>query len=183
MHPLKKIFKFIVSLTLLLASLETSAQYFEKRKKDWKPSEFYLSVDVIGATKLAFGNVDFELQGKVDFDRFYLVLDWGMKNIDLSEEGFDYSADGSFFRVGPQINLMPYNELRSNLYLGLMYGQSNFSDDIVYSRSVDFFEDEDLFFNNSNLVSRWGEINMGVKAQVYKNFYLGFLVRFKFANF
>lgn len=183
MNQLVKIFKYIVSLILLVISLDGNAQYLEKRQKDWKPSEFFLSVDVVGpAIALSTGDLKFEIQGKVDFDRYYLALDWGVEQLELAGDDFEYGARGNFFRVGPQINLMPYNELRSNIYAGFMYGQANFSDEVVYDRSVDYWSIDNLRYANTNLVSRWAEFNMGINGKLYKNFYMGFLIRFKFAN-
>jgi len=183
MNQSVRTFKYIVSLILLLLSLKTNAQHYEKRERDWKPSEFYLSADLVGLTKLVSDNdFQFEVQGKIDFDRYYLVLDWGITQLELSGDDFEYGVQGNFFRIGPQVNLMPYNELRSNIYFGIMYGQSNFSDEILYSRSTVHWPEEDLMLSNSNLVSRWAEVNLGINARIYKSFYMGFIVRFKFVN-
>ncbi|MGL1885646.1 MAG: DUF6048 family protein [Reichenbachiella sp.] len=177
-----RIYRYIFSVILLVCGGVSAQAQYEKREKDWKPSELFLSADVIGLTRLISNDLQGEFQAKVDFDRFYLVGDLGLSKLSSTGDGFDYESEGNFFRVGPQINLMPYNRLRSNIYFGLMYGHAEFSDEIEYQKSAGNWPDANLSISNDKMKSNWFEMNLGLNARVYKNFYMGYVVRLKFAQ-
>ncbi|UXP32895.1 DUF6048 family protein [Reichenbachiella agarivorans] len=178
-----KILKYITSLSLIVAVGQSAvAQVLEKREKDWKPSEIYLSADVVGLTRLLNGDVQNEFQGKIDFDVFYLAADWGRSNLSSKGEGFDYSSKGSFFRVGPQVNFTPYNKNRSSIYFGLMYAHASFSDQIDYAGVDQQWNQTNLSYSNEDLRANWLEATMGLNAKIIGPLYMGYVLRFKMAK-
>ncbi|MBU2915324.1 MULTISPECIES: DUF6048 family protein [Reichenbachiella] len=178
-----KIFKYIISLAALLSVAQAEAQVYEKRVRDWKPSEFFIAADVVGLGRLASGDVQTEFQAKIDFDFYYLAVDAGRTVLSSSGDGFDYSSKGNFFRVGPQINLIPYNKNRNVICFGLMYAQSDFSDKIDYSLTAeDFWTEKQLAFSNDDLQARWLEATMGLNVRIAGPLYMGYTIRFKLAK-
>lgn len=180
-----KIFRYLTIsfLTLGIYSQSYAQQYeYEKRKRDWKPSELFFAADVVGLARLISGDVQTEFQTKIDFDQFYFALDMGVSNLNSSGDGFDYSSSGYFFRVGPQANLIPYNKNRSSIYFGLMYAQANFSDDISYNLQENAWGNQQLAMKNRDMTARWMEASMGIQARVYGPIYMGYVIRFKMAK-
>ncbi|MCV9387708.1 DUF6048 family protein [Reichenbachiella ulvae] len=180
-----KISKYIFfSFSLLFITKTLSAQeyIYEKRERDWKPSEVFFSADVVGLGRLISGDIQSEFQTKIDFDQFYLALDGGRSDLSSSGNGFNYSSSGYFFRVGPQANLIPYNKNRSSIFFGVNYAQSLFSDQIDYRVIQSAWGEQDLSFKNDNLTARWFEANLGIQARIFGPIYLGYTIRFKMAK-
>lgn len=183
-----KILKYIISLSVLIgahAAMAQEAKQPEKPKveKDFVPSEIIFATDVIGLGRTLFTDeTKLEFHSKIDFHTYYLAGEFGLDKINLSGDGFDYQSEGSFFRVGPHVNMMPYNKQRSSIFFGLMYARSSFQDQINYAQSDTGWGTGDLFFANDNLTARWFEANVGINVKIAGPLYLGYTVRFKFVK-
>lgn len=183
-----RILKYITSLSVLLVSQSVMAQdneqpIIQKVEKDFKPSEVIFATDVIGLGKTLFTDeTKLEFHSKIDFHHYYLVGEFGMDKINLNGNGFDYNAEGTFFRVGPHVNMMPYNKHRSSIFFGLMYARSSFKDEITYQQADQGWGVQNLNFANDNLKARWYEANLGINVRVFGPVYLGYTLRFKFAK-
>lgn len=157
--------------------------FSQEAKKDYKPSEILLAADVIGLGKTLFTDeTKLEFHSRIDFHHFYLAGEFGIEKINPSGSDFDYSSEGTFFRLGPQINLMPHNKHRSSIFFGIMYGRSSFEDRITYAQPDTGWGDQNLGYANERLTARWFEANMGINVKVFGPLYLGYTVRFKFAK-
>lgn len=175
-----RILKYTTSLIALFVSWGGLAQ---EAKKDFKPSEVIFAADVIDLGKSLFTDeTSLEFHAKIDFHHFYLAGEFGVDKINPIGTGFNYSSEGTFFRVGPQVNLMPYNRHRSSIFFGLMYARSSFKDQISYSQPDVGWGDEVIAHTNENLKARWFEANMGINVKVLEPLYLGYTMRFKFSQ-
>lgn len=181
-----KILGFFISLYLLLVG-SVYAQNTKldsiKRERDWRPSQVFLSADIFGLTRLKDqGNLLIEFQAKVDFDIYFLALDAGYMKSNLNHELSNYDASGFFYRVGPQVDFMPYNRHWSNMYFGFMYGWSTFSDDITYQTVESTWPSSNRGISNSKLKAQWVEANFGLSAHIIGPLYMGYVLRFKFGR-
>ncbi|WP_456460662.1 DUF6048 family protein [Reichenbachiella sp.] len=175
-----KILKYITSLIILLNGEYLTAQ---EVKKDFVPSEVIFATDVVGLGKTLFTDeIKLEFHSKVDFGQYYLAGEFGVDKINPTGEGFDYSSEGTFFRVGPHINMMPYNRHRSSIFFGLMYARSNFKDKISYDQVDQGWGASTLNYANDNLTARWFEANLGINVKIAGPIYLGYTLRFKFSK-
>ncbi|SMD33194.1 hypothetical protein SAMN04488029_1551 [Reichenbachiella faecimaris] len=178
--------KYIISLFVLIVNFGVSAQEIKKEqkvKKDFMPSEVIFATDVIGLGKTLFSDeTKLEFHSKIDFHHYYLAGELGIDKINLTGEGFDYSSDGTFFRLGPHVNMMPYNKHRSSIFFGIMYARSSFSDHITYAQSDTGWGEDQLIYSNENLEARWFEANMGINVNIAGPLYMGYTVRFKFSK-
>ncbi|MDW3211840.1 MAG: DUF6048 family protein [Reichenbachiella sp.] len=175
-----KILKYITSLIILLSGEYLIAQ---EAKKDFVPSEVIFATDVVGLGKTLFTDeIKLEFHSKVDFGQYYLAGEFGVDKINPTGEGFDYSSEGTFFRVGPHINMMPYNKHRSSIFFGLMYARSNFKDKISYDQVDQGWGASTLNYANDNLTARWFEANLGINVKIAGPIYLGYTLRFKFSK-
>ncbi|MEP2024678.1 MAG: DUF6048 family protein [Reichenbachiella sp.] len=172
--------KYTISLSILVVCFAASAQ---EAKKDFVPSEIIFASDVIGLGKTLFSDeTKLEFHSKIDFHHYFLAGDFGVDKINLSGEGFDYHSEGTFFRIGPHINMMPYNKHRSSIFFGLMYARSSFNDRMDYSQSDSGWGGGQISYTNDNLKARWFEANMGINVKVVGPLYLGYTIRFKFSK-
>ncbi|UXX79983.1 DUF6048 family protein [Reichenbachiella carrageenanivorans] len=175
-----RILRYITSLIFLFLGWNVIAQETEK---DFKPSEIIFAADVVGLGKTAFSDeTKLEFHSKIDFHYYYLAADFGVDKINPIGDDFDYSSEGTFFRVGPHINLMPYNKHRSSIFFGLMYAQSTFSDKINYSQEDVGWGADQITYANDDMKARWFEANLGINVQIAGPLYLGYTLRFKFAK-
>lgn len=165
-----------------MGSLDLSAQQIPRRDRDWKPSAVYLSGETVGLLKSTSKDFKhFELNAKVDFDNLFLAVDYGSIRSILDGDNFVYESNGSFLRVGPQINFMPYNENWSNLFFGLVYARSWFEDQVVHSTPEGIWTEFNQPFENRNMTAGWAEANLGLSAHVIGPLYFGYVVRFRMA--
>lgn len=180
MYRSMKILKYIINLALLVASFNGWSQ---KIKKDFKPSEVIFAVDAIRLGKTLFTDeTKLEFHSKIDFHHYYLAGEFGVDKINSSGNGFSYNSEGSFFRIGPHVNMMPYNKHRSSIFFGLMYARSNFNDQIIYDADDSGWGAQSVTHANDNLTARWYEANVGINVKILGPLYLGYTVRFKFSK-
>ncbi|WP_109832006.1 DUF6048 family protein [Reichenbachiella versicolor] len=186
-----RILGFFISLVFLSMGVFAQNQELKplKRARDWVPSKVFLSADLAGLLRLTTpGNVQTEFQGKVDFDSFFLTIDAGYLRTDLDRIGdgsnFNYESNGLFYRVGPQVDFMPYNKDWSQLYFGFMYGWSRFEDKIQYQNTNSIYvspNEQPISLDNERIKARWLEANFGLSAHIVGPLYMGYVLRFKFA--
>lgn len=175
-----KILKYIGSFLFFILTLGASAQ---EEKKDFRPSEILFATDVVGLGKTIFTeDTKLEFHTKLDFHHYYLAGEFGISQINPTGTNFDYTSEGAFFRIGPQVNLMPYNKHRSSIFFGVMYARSSFSDKIDYTQSDIIWGDKTTVYANDELKARWYEANIGINTRLVGPIYLGYTLRFKFAK-
>lgn len=175
--------KYIVSILLIFFGLGTKGQELEKRQKDFVPSALYFSGDVVGFAKtIGTDKTDLEFQAKIDFDYYFLAVDYGFSKLNLANTDFNYSSEGSFFRIGPQVNLMPYNAHRSMISFGLSYGFARFKDRSSFFVPGQNWDDVQMDLSNDNLKSSWYEMNLGLMVKLFGPIHIGYMARFQFSQ-
>lgn len=179
------ILKYTISLWLLLAALGES--FAQKKIERWIPSAVRVGGTVGSLGYLIFSEKRnyFETSVDIDFDRYFAVFEVGNNSYRLNEETYSYVNNGRYMRFGVDVNFMHDESNKNVAFLGLRYAQSSFHDDLSYN-TVAIIESETQWPDTREEVSNleanahWYEMNAGLKVYVYKNFYLGFIVRFKF---
>lgn len=189
-ESLKKTYVYTTSLAWLFLIQDICAQeVIPRREKDFVPSALFLSADAVSLFRNVFYDQSrYDFRAKVDFDRYFLAFDFGLLDADLSGAGdslatnFHYNSTGYYYRLGPQINFLPYNPTRSNLYLGLMYARSYFTDQINYNYPSDSWGDAQLALENKRIRASWFEANLGINARITGPLFIGYVLRFKLAK-
>lgn len=176
--------KFIASILLAICALASYAQEGPpKRQKDFVPSALYLSADGLGLAKTIVSNrTELDFQAKVDLDFYFLAVDYGFSKFDLSNTNFSYTNEGSFFRIGPQVNLMPYNKHRSMITFGLSYAFAQFKDQTNFFVSGQNWNDAQINLSNDNLKSSWYEMSLGLMVKLAGPIHIGYMARYQFAQ-
>lgn len=119
-----------------------------------------------------------ELNSDLRFGRYYLAADFGMGGLERNSDVVNYQVEGSYFRIGPDYNLIPGNEDRNTLFVGLRYGRSWYRERLNTVYVEEGWEDVPLRIDR-NTSAGWAEIVLGMKARVLGNLYLGYTMRFK----
>lgn len=178
--------RFIFSI-LLCVPLWAFGQALErpkpiKPKPDFMPSAVRVGADLyaLGNALFTEGKTKYELQGDIDFHHYFFNLDLGFEENIRQGANFDYLSSGSFFRAGVDIDLMPYNQERSTIFLGLRYAATTFREDLTYRLNDSIWQDvSELRSSNRNLSGRWIELVAGMKVRVYQRLFMGYTARYK----
>ncbi|MGI6219552.1 MAG: DUF6048 family protein [Bacteroidaceae bacterium] len=159
----------------------------------------YVGVDLygIGAPLLGSDTKSSEVQVDVNLkNRFFPVAEIGYAVTDMvSEYGSRYQSRGTYFRLGLNYKIKYKNPSESHIFVGLRYGWSPFKYDVESIPISDALFGEGP--SNPNLsddiwggsvpfrvegasgTAHWGEIVFGLRAQVWKNFLMGWSLRYK----
>lgn len=191
-----------VSLFLLLCCLQVAGQvvnpelpadedttFVERPKKPDSLREkiYFRSIrfgtDVLAlalSTSPRFGG--WELNADADFGPFYLAGDYGRwaKNETLVNGG-DYHNEGTYWRLGADVNILKKDPDRNMLFLGLRYANSSFSDRINLTVDDRYFGTQQYVLSNPNASAAWIELVAGLRVKVWKEFWMGFTSRLKMA--
>ena len=123
----------------------------------------------------------FELNGDIDFNNYFLSVDLGTAAMGFDETGYSYDISGNYFRVGVDYNFIGSSQTDNSIYFGLRYASADFSESFTYAIGDRVYGDyqESL---SADRTGNWLEAVTGMKVKVWKNFHLGWTARFKFSK-
>lgn len=123
-----------------------------------------------------------EVNADADFGPFYLVGDYGYwaKNETLVTGG-EYQNQGTYWRIGADVNILKQDPDRNMLFFGLRYARSSFSDQINFTVNDQVFGPQQYALANPNANAAWMELVAGLRVKVWKEFWMGFTSRLKMA--
>lgn len=124
---------------------------------------------------------EYQFQADIDFYRYFLNVEYGVLERTFTSENGLYNVEGSYFRVGPDINFLHRDPDRSALFFGLRYGFTTFSDNLSYSYQDQSFGDGTDYVTNKDIKANWLEMVAGMKVKMWKMVWLGYTARFKFS--
>jgi hypothetical protein len=140
-----------------------------------------VGVDIIPPiTKLLrSGQTGFE--GTMDLNfahKYFLVLEPGFLNSTYTDSAFRYKGSGSFLRIGIDKNILKNPKFKGNdlITMGVRYGITRMNasaSDIILAPSYWNPAPGIFFIPSSSYFTQWVELCIGVKAEVLKNFYIG----------
>lgn len=176
--------------SLLLALLTTGMAFSQDKvkaadtvKSRFLPTGLRLGTDVISIIKSRIGT-DFngwEVNADVDFYRYYLTVDYGAWSRQEVMRNGDYNNDGTYFRVGADVNFMLKDPDRNMLFIGFRYGHSVFNETVNYTDSMSSFGPISKSISNPSLQGHWGELTTGLRVKIFPGFWMGYTARMKFA--
>ena len=147
-----------------------------------------VGVDVSGLASKAFDSDAFSSEISIHANlknRFFPVVEIGYGKTDTTgeETNIHYQTSAPFFRVGMDYNVF-YKKphLPGYFTVGLRYGFSSFTYDMQSPDLVDpnwGHTSIPVTYNDVKSNAGWLELVLGMKTQVYKDFYMGFTVRYR----
>ncbi len=184
---------FITSILLLLLVCPSQAQEVDSVKTDklkFVPSGIRVGMDLVsygqavvknGIKAFTQGEVrQWKFNADIDIHRYFLNFEYGKFERQWNDPYFIYINEGSFFKVGPDINFLQRDPDHSALFVGFRYAKANYSDIIIFDYTNDYWSDGSNFAENTTLKSSWYEITTGMKVRIYKFLWTGYTARFKF---
>lgn len=124
-----------------------------------------------------------EVNGDADFGRFYLAADYGRWQKDeVLVTGGDYYSDGTYWRAGVDLNLLKKDPDRNMFFFGFRYAQASYTETINMVSTDPYFGSLQYQLNNPSATAAWAELVAGLRVKVWKEFWMGFTSRMKFAS-
>ena len=149
---------------------------------DYKPTGVRFGTDLIAIAKSQYvkGFSGWEVNGDVDFYRYYLVADYGMWRRDYISDSSSYSNNGRYFRAGVDVNFLKKDPDRNMLFFGIRYGRGNFSETLSTIVKDSLWGTYERSYNNDKARAGWFELTGGLRVKMWKFIWLGYTARFKF---
>ncbi|MEM9831647.1 MAG: DUF6048 family protein [Bacteroidota bacterium] len=175
----------------------------------YEPLGLHLGVSLNNAlrTVLRTSDTNYGFQAGAVLGRYLAVVEYGWVElsrtsvsdaVNIADNPFEYTSQGSFFRIGPDVNLL-INQKRSNfradgdiIFFGLRFARAQLSDALNFEtqdavtdpdgNNNAFWPAQEITIQNSDKVATWFEMTAGMKVQLYRNIFLGYNLRFKFAR-
>ena len=187
------IIALLVLSSLLALPTHLSAQSTQLLKDEAKEEQPFfqgvmVGVDVYGFLNQALGSDTRTTEVNIEanlLNRFFPVLEVGYGSMDVTDDetNIHFKTAAPFFRIGANYNVFYQKpELPGYLTVGLRYGFSSFEYDVQAPELVDpNWNHTQIPVDYTGVKSKvgWLEAVVGLRANVYKHFYLGFNVRYR----
>lgn len=151
--------------------------------RDFIPTGVRVGTDALALIKTAYdeGYSGWEVNADIDFHRYFLAVDFGNWQRSIPSDQGHYSNDGTYFRVGADINFLTKDPYKNVLFFGARYARSSFSEEFYTVVADPVWGDAEGTFTNQDVNARWFELTGGLKVKIWKFLWLGYTARFKFA--
>lgn len=119
------------------------------------------------------------------YKNFYAAIELGYDNVTTIEDYLNFTTEGSYVKFGGNYNAYEnWKGMTNEIYVGMRYGLSFFNQTLnSYTPNIygTYFIPETVEPNTeySDLSAQWIEFILGIRAETFKNFYMGFSIGFK----
>ena len=179
----------VVSLVLLVACLmQADAQKLFKLEKDSIPimRGFQVSFDLFGAGQMMLSDSgQYEAALRLNLhDQWFPIFELGYGKADHEEDvvtGIAYKTQAPYYRLGLDFNLLKKKHQSNRLFAGFRYAYTSYKVD-MYHREFDepIWKWKTSFgVKDEKCSQHWLELVVGIDAQVFGPFHLGWSVRYK----
>ena len=178
----------LLALPTRLSAQDTLTIKNEVKKEKPFFQGIMVGVDVYGFLNQALGSDSRTSEVSIEANlqnRFFPILEIGYGALDMTDDETDihFKTSAPFFRIGANYNVFYQKpELPGYLTVGLRYGFSSFEYDVQAPDLVDpNWNHTQVPVDYTGVKSKvgWLEAVVGLKANVYKSFYLGLNVRYR----
>lgn len=186
MIPLRR-FLFIISLFMALPMVHAQEQEIDSLKTHRKIG-LRLGFDLFQPIYSFFSDTNDGFEFVADarvYKDLYAALEVGFNNKTSSEDYFNFTTKGTYYKFGANYNLYDnWAGMTNEIYIGVRYALSyfdqtlnNFTPDVYGT----YFNVDTIYPNTTykDLDAQWTEFVIGIKAETLKNLYLGFSFSFK----
>lgn len=189
---------YIKSIALLLLCTTMAFAQQNDNNKTVKDTLIYkqkyglrLGADIskLAKTFLSDDYTGFEIMGDYRLTkRIYLAGELGNEERTITNDFLDNTTKGSYFKGGIDINFYKnWLDMENMIYAGFRVGASTFSQTLnsydVYNFYNQYWDEGQLSIEQgeefNGLTALWGELIVGLKAEVLNNLYAGLNVQLK----
>jgi hypothetical protein len=129
----------------------------------------------------------FEINADFEFiNKYYLAGEFGKEKRTLDETQLNFTAEGNYFKIGVDYNTYEnWLNMENAIFVGLRYGLSSYKNTLnSYSvlNSNSYWQENGLISNPieyEKSTTHFIELLIGIKAEIFKNIYLGVNVQLK----
>lgn len=169
----------------------------EKMQLAYLPSALRIgpAVNTLIQTAIDDQGTYYGLQADLAMGRFMLGFDYGHAELSRqsetgvpASEAYQYTSKGDYYKIGVDVNLLrdkkadTYDARGDIIFFGLKYAFSIIDDEVSFSTPENFWETSAINQRNENLMVSWVEMNAGVKVAIFKHVFLGYTLRYRFAQ-
>lgn len=178
---MKKTYVFIFSLFILFVF---SIPVFSQTEKT---HSLRLGIDISRFSLLLLNPERKAVEVSADIElkkNLFPTIEIGFNNIHLTKDSlYQYTSNGKYYRIGVDYNLLrPKNIHDKEMFLlGIRYGFSFFNNqinDIIIQDN--YWGDFNGNISQKSFHAQWAELVGGIRAEVFKNFYIGWSLRGRF---
>lgn len=181
--------RFLIFFLLILCWNGTLAQNdadsakVDTVKNKYLPTGLRIGTDIISLVKTRTQDNfhGWEVNGEIDFSRYFLAIDYGTWGRNLHSDSAAYSNTGDYWRAGIDVNFLMKDPDRNVFFIGARYGRSVFAESMNVVRFDDTWGLLTDNFYHSNVNAWWLELTAGLRVKIWKIFWVGYTARFKFA--
>src|SRR5436190_7365540 len=161
------------------------------------PRSIRFSTDILSIIKTYTGEgfSGWEVNADVDCGRFYFAADFGswgksmLLNTRVStptgvtgiQNSGSYENQGTYWRVGADINLLTKDPDKNMFFFGLRYAQSAYRESATIVLEDPYYGMITQQVSNDAATAAWGEAVVGLRVKIWKTFWMGYTGRMKFA--
>lgn len=182
-----KICGCIISLLLLAtsASSQDAAPVYDSTARRFIPTGVRIGTDLItlGKSQISQKFEGWEVSADMDVYRFYPTFEFGSWSVRDSLKNGLYTNNGTYYRVGVDVNFLLKDPERNMFFLGFRSGRASYTDFVQYTFTDDAFGTIQTVVTNPEVTAVWTEATAGLRVRVWKVLWLGATARFKFRVF
>lgn len=177
-----KSFYNIILLTLVSLPALAQDQDTVHVKRDFRPTGVRLGTDLLSLVRNTYDKTysGWEINGDVDFYRYYLAVDYGYWARTHISDSSNYANNGTYLRVGIDVNFLKNDPDRNMFFFGFRYGSGTFSEALSVVKVDPVWGPLGGAFNNDNTKAHWMELTTGLRVKIWKMIWLGYTARLKF---
>ncbi|MFD2567898.1 DUF6048 family protein [Pseudotenacibaculum haliotis] len=179
-------YKYFISLLLVLACVNVYAQQADETQKDtivYKTNYgLRLGVDISKPIRgmLQSDYKGFEFVGDYRISKkWYIASEIGFEEKTTQEDFTNSTAKGNYIRLGVNYNSYKnWLDMNNEIYLGFRYGFATFEQTLnsyEINTGNPVFDSQTITtpITTTGLNAHWTEIMVGIKAEVYNNIFVG----------
>jgi len=147
----------------------------------WAPTGVRIGLDIAGPIYHLFepSISNYEGTADIDFGKFFGVVEVGRGSFQQKNTPTQYTSSGFFYRVGADVNMTSKDAKLNVLYFGLRYATASFNETLLGELESDGWGTSLINETQSKSRANWVELNLGMRARIYKSIFMGYTVRFK----
>jgi len=153
-----------------------------KIKHSFIPTGVRVGTDLLAIVRSTYDKSfnGWEVNGDVDFYRYYFAMDFGYWARTFHSDSSNYSNQGGYWRVGADVNFLKNDPDRNMFFIGFRYGVSTFGENLTLTRYDPVWGDLTSEFTSENVNAHWFELTTGLRVKIWKMIWLGYTARLKF---
>jgi hypothetical protein len=148
------------------------------------PRAFDIGIDISGPLIYVIDKDQLNAEGFFSYrlnHKYSIILEGGYSNFNYEQYNYIYNCDGYFGRIGTDINLLKPKNSKGKHYtgIGFRYGLSVFNQETPWIRNDGYWGTFESAGKREQVNAHFFESNFGVKAELFKNFIIGWSLRLR----